>query len=126
ASEHPLASAIVEFANQQKLKLSGATAFEYAAGQGVKGLVEGKRVAAGNYALMTDLGVFASGLKNAFAASVPGATQVYVAIDGRYAGNIAIADPIKTSAAQALRELKAQGIRLVMLTGDHKTAAEEI
>ena len=127
ASEHPLAAAIVESANQQKLKLSEVTAFEYLTGKGVKGLVEGKRVAAGNHGLMTDLGVFGSGRKSSISvAAVPGATQVFVAIDGQYAGTVAIADPIKASAAQALRELKAQGIRLVMLTGDHKTTAEEI
>jgi Cu+-exporting ATPase len=127
ASEHPLAASIVESANEQKLKLSEAAAFEYVAGKGVQGVVEGKRVAAGNRGLMTDLGVFGTGRKNSvWVAKVPGATQVYVAIDGQYAGNIAIADPIKTSAAQALRELQAQGVRLVMLTGDNQATAEQI
>jgi len=127
ASEHPLAAAIVESANEQKLKLSAVAAFEYVAGKGVQGLVEGRRVAAGNHGLMTDLGVFGSGRKNSvFVAAVPGATQVYVAIDGQYAGNIVIADPVKVSAAQALRELKAEGVRLVMLTGDNTATAEQI
>lgn len=127
ASEHPLAASIVASANEQKLKLSEVSAFEYIAGKGVKGVVEGKRVAVGNRGLMTDLSVFGSGRQNsALVASVPGATQVYVSIDGQYAGNIAIADPIKTSAALALRELKAQGVRLVMLTGDNQTTAEQI
>ena len=127
ASEHPLAAAIVAAANDEKLKLSEVTAFEYVAGKGVKGVVEGKRVAAGSHGLMTDVGVFGNGRKNPILmASVPGATQVDVAIDGQYAGNIAIADPVKTSAAQALRELKTQGVRLVMLTGDNKTTAEQI
>src|SRR6266852_1777175 len=127
ASEHPLAAAIVEAARRQNLKLSEASGFEYLAGKGVKGLVDGKRIAAGNRALMTELGVFGSGRKSAaFVPTVPGATQVYVAIDGQYAGNIAISDPVKANAAAALRAFKAQGIRLVMLTGDNKTAAQEI
>jgi Cu+-exporting ATPase len=127
ASEHPLASAIVEFAGQQNLRLSEVSGFEYVTGKGVQGLVEGRRVAAGNRGLMTDLGVFGAGRKSAvFVATVPGATQVYVAIDGQYAGHIAIADPVKAGAAEALRELRTQGVRLVMLTGDNKTTAEEI
>jgi len=127
ASEHPLAAAIVEVARQQNLRLSKASGFEYLAGKGVKGLVDGKRIAAGKRALMTELGVFGSGRKSAvFVPTVPGATQVYVAIDGQYAGNIAITDPVKANAAAALRALKAQGIRLVMLTGDNKTTAQEI
>jgi Cu+-exporting ATPase len=127
ASEHPLAAAIGAAARQQNLRLSEVSDFEYVSGRGVKGLVEGKRVAAGNYALMTDLGVVGSGHKNiGFLPTVPGATQVYVAIDGQYSGNIAITDPVKANAAAALRALKAQGIRLVMLTGDNKTTAQEI
>jgi Cu+-exporting ATPase len=126
-SEHPLAAAIVEAAHQHNLKLSQASGFEYLAGKGVKGLVDGKRIAAGNYVLMTDLGVFGAGRKNAVEVlSAPGATHVYVAIDGQYAGNIAITDPVKANAPAALSALKAQGIRLVMLTGDNKTIAQEI
>jgi Cu+-exporting ATPase len=127
SSEHPLAAAIVEAARRRNLRLSEASGFEYSAGKGVKGLVEEKRVAAGNHALMSDLGVFGSGRKNiGFVPTVPGATQVYVAIDGQYAGSIAITDPVKANAPAALRALKAQGIRLVMLTGDNKTTAQEI
>ncbi|MGA2964823.1 MAG: heavy metal translocating P-type ATPase [Terriglobales bacterium] len=132
ASEHPLAAAIVELAIQRNLKLSPVSGFEYVAGKGVKGFVEGKRIAAGNWALMTDLGVFGSGRKTeALALQAPGATQVYVAqvfvaIDGQYAGNIAIADPLKPTAAAALRQIKAQGIRVVMLTGDNAQTAQEI
>ncbi len=127
ASEHPLAAAIVEFARQQNLRLSDVSGFEYMAGKGVKGFAEGKRVAAGNWALMTDLGVFGSGRRTEIlAAKALGATQVYVAIDGQYAGNIVIDDPLKASALGALRELKAQGIRIVMLTGDNSRTAQEI
>jgi Cu+-exporting ATPase len=127
ASEHPLAAAVVGAASQQNLRLSEVSGFEYAAGKGVKGLVEGKRVAAGNHGLMTDLGVFGAGRRNAVPVfTLPGATQIYVALDGQYAGSIAITDPVKASAAGALRELRGQGIRLVMLTGDNRTTAEEI
>jgi P-type Cu+ transporter len=126
-SEHPLGAAISRSALEQDLKLSEVSGFEYVAGKGVKGLVDGRRIAAGNRALMTDLGVFGAGRKNAvFVANVPGATQVYVAVDGQYAGNIAITDPLKANAAGTLRELKAQGVRLVMLTGDNQTTAQEI
>jgi Cu+-exporting ATPase len=127
ASEHPLAGAIVEAARAQKLAFGEVSGFEYLVGKGVKGIVEGRRIAAGNHALMTDLGVFGSGRKNvAPSATVPGATRVYVAIDGQYAGDIAITDPVKGNAAAALRELKALGLRLVMLTGDNETTAREI
>jgi Cu+-exporting ATPase len=127
ASEHPLAAAIVDLASHLNLRLSDVSRFEYLPGKGVKGFVADRRVAAGNWALMTDLGVFGSGRKTAvLTATAPGATQVYVAIDGQYAGHIAIADPLKATAADALRGLKAQGIRIVMLTGDNVPTAREI
>jgi Cu+-exporting ATPase len=127
ASEHPLAAAIVEMAGKQNLKFPDATGFEYLAGTGVKATVDGKRVAVGNRALMTDMGVFGNGRNNAILITGgPAATYVYVAVDGQYAGHIAIMDPIKANAAGALRELKALGIRLVMLTGDNPATAQEI
>jgi Cu+-exporting ATPase len=127
ASEHPVGVAIVEYASQQKLRFSDISGFEYVPGKGVKGFVEGKRIAAGNSALMTDLGIFGSGRKSAvLVGTSPGATQVYIAIDGQYAGNIAISDPLKSTALKALRELKEQGIRLVMLTGDNQATAQEL
>ena len=127
ASEHPLAGAIIESALGQGLKLDETSAFEYLPGKGVKGIVEGRRIAAGNHALMTDLGVFGSGRKNAAPpATAPGATRVFVAIDGQYAGDISITDPVKANAAAALRSLKALEVRLVMLTGDNKSTAQEI
>ncbi len=127
ASEHPLAAAIVESASHLKLKLADVSGFEYVPGKGVKGFVDDKRVAAGNSALMTDLGVFGSGRKTAVSVlTAPAATQVYVAVDGQYAGHIAIADPLKPTAVDALRGLKAQGIRIVMLTGDNAPTAQEI
>ncbi len=127
ASEHPLAAAIVRTAQEKSLKISDVANFEYLLGQGVKGVVDGKRVAAGNAALMTDLGVFGNGRRNGPPATFqPGATYVFVAVDGQYFGHIAIADSIKPSTAGALRELKAQGLRIVMLTGDSPATAQEI
>jgi len=127
ASEHPLASAIVEFADERKLSLSDVSAFEYQPGKGVKGKVEGRTVAAGNWAFMTDLGVFGEdGRRGVLAIGYPGATQIWVAIDGKYAGRIAIADPLKPSTPEALRELQQAGVRLVMLTGDAQATAQQI
>jgi len=127
ASEHPLAAAIVEMAGKQSVRFSDATGFEYLAGTGVKATVDGKRLAVGNRALMTDIGVFGNGRNHGVVVSGgPAATHVYVAVDGQYAGHIAIMDPIKANAAASLRELKALGIRLVMLTGDNPATAQEI
>jgi P-type Cu+ transporter len=127
ASEHPLAAAIVNFAQKRKLTLPDASRFEYVPGKGVKGQVEGKTVAVGNWAFMTELGVFGKdGRHGVLTLGYPGATQVWVAVDGNYAGNIAIADPLKQSTAGALRELKAAGVRVVMLTGDSQATAREI
>ncbi|HEX7423326.1 MAG TPA: heavy metal translocating P-type ATPase [Terriglobales bacterium] len=118
ASEHPLGAAIVLKANEEKLSLSEPANFRSTPGQGVRGTVEGKSVAVGNSALMR-------------AATIPvpvisGSAVIHVAVDGRYAGSIAVADPLKPSTPKALRELKAQGIRLVMLTGDNQATAQEI
>ena len=127
ASEHPLASAIVKFAEKRKLVLAGVSEFEYVPGKGVKGLVEGRAIAAGNSAMMRDLGVF--GKEGRTAVLVSGgldATQVYVALDRKYAGHISIADPIKSSTPDALGELRKAGVHLVMLTGDRQAAAQEI
>ena len=125
ASEHPLAAAIVAKANELKLNLSEPADFQSTPGQGVRGTVEGKSVDVGNGALMHAVGAF----ENKRAISVlkyPGSTVIYVAVDGKYAGNIAVADPLKPSTPKALRELKTQGILLVMLTGDNQATAQEI
>jgi Cu+-exporting ATPase len=125
ASEHPLGAAIVAKANELKLSLSEPANFQALPGQGVRGSVEGKSAAVGNMALMSAVGAFGS--KEAVLVGRPaGSTAIYVAVDGRYAGNIAVADPLKPSTPNALRELKAQGIRLVMLTGDNQATAQEI
>jgi Cu+-exporting ATPase len=125
ASEHPLGAAIVLKAKELKLNLAEPANFQSTPGQGVRGIVEGKNVAVGNSALMRAAGV----IENNSAIPVlnpDGSTVVHVAVDGKYAGNIAIADPLKPSTANALRALKAQGIRLVMLTGDNQATAQEI
>jgi P-type Cu+ transporter len=125
ASEHPLGAAIVSKANEKKLKLSEPLNFQSIPGQGLRGLIEGRDVAVGNALLMEQSGAFAN--KAEVAVLRPGgSTSIFVAVDGRYAGSVAIADAVKTSTSSALRELKAQGIRLVMLTGDNQTTAQEI
>jgi P-type Cu+ transporter len=125
ASEHPLGAAIVSKANEKKLRLSEPAGFQSTPGQGLSGSVDGNNVAVGNALLMQRLGVNAQQASSS-GTQTAGATTIYVAINGRYAGSIAIADAIKTSAPGALRELKAQNIRLVMLTGDNQATAQEI
>ena len=125
ASEHPLGAAIVARANEEKLSLSEPANFQSVPGQGVRGTVEGKSLAVGNIALMRAVGAFGDNTTIPVL-SPAGSTVTYVAVDGRYAGNIAVADPLKSSTPKALRELKAQGIRLVMLTGDNQVTAQEI
>ncbi len=124
-SEHPLGAAIVAKANEKKLRLMEPADFTSVPGRGVQGTVEGKRVAVGNAALMHQVGALANGGAIPVART-SGSTEIFVAVDGRYAGNIAVADPLKSSTPHALRELKALGIRLVMLTGDNKSTAQEI
>jgi Cu+-exporting ATPase len=125
ASEHPLGAAIVSKATEKKLSLSEPVNFQSLPGKGITGTVEGKSVAVGNFALMKQVGAFGE-LKEGGVLQPAGSTSIFVAIDNRYAGSIAIADPVKPSTANALRELKAQGIRLVMLTGDNQATAQQI
>jgi Cu+-exporting ATPase len=126
ASEHPLGTAIVRGAQDRQLKLSEPEEFVYSAGKGVQGIVDGKPVAVGNRALMVEVGVLGQGETATLPDNAPGATQIFVAIDGKYAGNISIADPIKPSTPDAIRGLRTQGIRIVMLTGDNRAVAESI
>jgi len=125
ASEHPLGAAIVAKANELKLVLSEPANFQSTPGQGVRGIVEGKSVTVGNMVLMSAVGAFGS-TEAVFVGRPAGSTTVHVAVDGKYAGNIAVADPLKSSTPRTVRELKAQGIRLVMLTGDNQATAQEI
>jgi P-type Cu+ transporter len=119
ASEHPLASAVITAATEKGLALSVATQFEYAIGKGVYGTVDAKRVAVGNAALMKEAGAEIS-------ANPTNGTTLFVSVDGRYAGALSLADPIKASTPEALRGLKDQGLHLVMLTGDSVTTATAI
>jgi len=125
ASEHPLGAAIVAAAKAKNLFLAEPSEFHYTAGKGITGKVDGKQVAVGNAALLRDAGALPSQGDTSFL--VPGGgTSILVAINGAYAGNINVADPIKASTSQALADLRAQGIGMVMVTGDNKVTADAI
>jgi Cu+-exporting ATPase len=127
ASEHALATAIVRSAEERGFALSNARDFEAIAGKGVRGTVDGRAVALGNRALMAEIGVDVSSLnEQAESLRADGQTAMFIAVDGRAAGLIAVADPIKPSAAEAIRALHAEKIRVVMLTGDNRTTAEAV
>jgi Cu+-exporting ATPase len=126
-SEHPLARAILHAAGERKLGLSEISGFASPAGKGATGTVEGRRIALGNALLMAELNIATGDLDAAAeAARQDGATAIYLAIDGRVAGIIAIADPIKPSAREALSALRQDGLRIVMLTGDNPTTARAV
>ena len=126
-SEHPLGAAIVETARSNGLVLGKAENFESHTGMGVSGTVEGKAVAAGNEKLLEKLGVDADKFQpQAEQLRRDGQTVVFATIDGKPAGIIGIADPIKESAPQAIRELEAEGLRIVMLTGDSRAIAAAV
>jgi Cu+-exporting ATPase len=126
-SEHPLAAAIVQGAEAKGLALGAADGFRSETGKGVVGTVEGRRVAAGNRALLDLLGVDAADLpERAEAQRREGRTVMLLAVDGAPAGLVAVADPIKASAVEAIEALRAEGIRVVMLTGDSRTTAEAV
>jgi Cu+-exporting ATPase len=127
ASEHPLARAIIEAAKARALPLDQISSFVAHPGKGATGNVGGKAVALGNTALMGDLNIAVSEFDTAAeAARASGATTIYVAIDGRASGVIAVADPIKTSAKAAIAALRSEGLRIVMLTGDNATTARAV
>jgi len=123
ASEHPLGAAIVAAATERNLKLSEPSEFNYLVGKGIRGVVDGKQVAVGNGALMVEAGAFDRPDASVLHATMPGGTNLLVAVDGKYAGSLALADPIKPSAPEAVRQLKKQGLRVVMLTGDNRFSA---
>jgi len=126
-SEHPLAAAIVTGAEARGLKISPATDFVTAPGEGVTGLVDGRRVAVGNAALLASLGIEPGDLPaRADALRQEGQGVMLVAIDAKAAGLIAVADPIKESAIGALKALREERIRVVMLTGDSRTTAAAV
>ncbi len=127
SSEHPLAAAILGAAQVAKVAFAEARDFASVTGQGVTGRVDGRAVALGNATLMAAQGVALGDLAGrADALRRDGATALFVAIDGQAAGVIAIADPIKPSTRDAIDQLKASGVHVVMLTGDNKTTAEAV
>ena len=127
ASEHPLADAIVAGAEARGLRLGEATGFESVTGAGVRGVVDGRRVAFGNERMMqsdgADLGALAG---EAARLRAGGATAMFVAVDGALAGVVAVADPVKATTAEALATLAADGLRIVMLTGDSRVTADAV
>jgi Cu+-exporting ATPase len=127
SSEHPLAAAIVAAAESEGLSLAEVAEFDSPSGKGVRGVIEGRALAIGDQRFLGELGVDASALSaEAEAQRHDGATAVFVAVDGRAGGVIAIADPIKATTPDAVRALLAQGVRVVMLTGDSRTTAEAV
>jgi Cu+-exporting ATPase len=127
ASEHPLAAAIVTGAKERGVELVKVESFDSITGKGVRGQIEGREVALGNRALLDQLAVDSGDLsEQAEAMRIEGETVMYVVIDKRAAGLIAIADPIKASTPEAIQALHDDGIRLVMLTGDSATTAKAV
>ncbi len=127
ASEHPLAAAIVADAQARKLPLFPVTEFDSPVGQGRGGIVDGTRVVCGSAAFMAEHGIdVASMLAAAEAVRADAATVIFVGFDGRLAGFVGIADPIKATTTRAVAALRRENIRVVMLTGDGKTTAEAV
>ncbi len=126
-SEHPLAHAVVAAADARNLGFAAATAFNAPAGKGAVGIVTGKRVVVGNARYLGELGIDCNAWnERASVMRRDGSAAIYVGVDGQVAGLIAIADPIKQTAAAALAVLRKQGLRIVMLTGDNHTTATAV
>jgi P-type Cu+ transporter len=126
-SEHPLAAAIVAGATAQGIAVGNATAFESITGKGVRGHVEGRRVALGSPALLADLGINPGDLaRTAESLRADGQTVIFVAADDRAVGLLGVADPIKTTTPEAIRQLHEDGIRTVLVTGDSRTTASAV
>ncbi len=126
-SEHPLASVIVKGAEQRDIKLPAVEEFQALTGRGVTGMVDGRKVALGNQAYMDELGVQTGGLaETAEKLRQEGQTVMFVVIDGRLGGLLGVADPIKGSTPEAIAALHREGLRIVMLTGDHRITAEAV
>ena len=127
SSEHPLARAVVKYAQGRELTLANATGFEGIAGHGLRGVVDGRTILVGNRKLMEDSNVALDGLgTRASELQGAGRTVFFAAIDGRPGGIIAIADAIRPSSRRAIEELHARGVQVAMLTGDNQATAERI
>ncbi|MBS0268776.1 MAG: heavy metal translocating P-type ATPase [Proteobacteria bacterium] len=127
ASEHPLGAAIVQAARERNIALSGVRDFASPSGKGVSGNIDNRNVVIGNRTIFDEAGIDTSALAaDAEKLRGDGATAVYVAIDGKAAGIIAVADPIKATTPSAVRKLKESGVHVVMLTGDNATTAKAV
>ncbi len=126
-SEHPLANAIVAAAKERGMKFADATEFDSPPGKGAIGRVEGKKVALGNARYLAELGAMTDMLESeASRQRADGATAIFIAVDGKLAGLLAIADPVKPTTPAALAALTLEDIRIVMLTGDNRVTAEAV
>jgi len=126
-SEHPLAAAILAAAAERKLALAPAGDFDSPAGKGVTGTIEGKKVALGNARFLSELSIDTSSLREeAERLRCDGATAIFLAVDGKAAGVIAIADPVKQTTPAALKALAADSVHVVMLTGDNRATAQAV
>jgi P-type Cu+ transporter len=127
SSEHPLAAAIVAAANERGIALAPVMGFDSPTGKGAVGMVERKRIVLGNAKFLAELGIVTDALASeAERLRGDGATAIFVAIDGKAAGVIAIADPVKATTPAALEVLRREGLRIVMLTGDNHTTARAV
>jgi Cu+-exporting ATPase len=127
ASEHPIARAIFAAADKRGLSIGKAADFDSPTGRGVRGIVKGKTVLVGSASFVGEAGADVKPiLSEAEALRGTGATVVFVAIDGKAAGAIAVADTVRPTTPEALRALKAEGLRVVMLTGDNKATADAV
>lgn len=126
-SEHPLAEAIVESAEAADAKRQEVTDFEAFTGKGVQGTIDGRAVALGNTAMMQKMGLdTGTAEEKADALRTEGKTAMFIAVDGAIVGIVAVADPIKDSTAQAIKELHALGLRVIMATGDNERTAQAV
>ena len=127
ASEHPLADAIVRAAKERQLELSAVEGFDAPTGKGATGKVSGKTIVLGNAKYLASIGVETTALDSeAERLRADGATVIDIAVDGQLAGLFAIADPVKTSTPEALQALAAEGVKVIMLTGDNRTTANAV
>jgi P-type Cu+ transporter len=127
ASEHPLAAAILSAAKERNVPFAETNEFRSLTGKGITGRVDGLRVALGNRALMSELAIDASALETrANDLEADGQTLVFAAVDGKVAGIIGVSDPLKATTRDAVKDLHDQGIRVAMITGDSRAAAEAV
>jgi P-type Cu+ transporter len=127
ASEHPLAGAIVDAAKARKLELSEPSGFDAPAGKGVLGTVDGHTLTIGNAGFLDASGISTADLaEGADELRKDGATVIFMGLDGKVAGLLAVADPVKPGALEAVKALQSEGVRVVMLTGDNRITAEAV